>query len=56
MTIIFKFVKNPHENKANNGMENIAILHCYDEGVWSSALDCDCVGVDLLVSTSMFTL
>lgn len=56
MTIIFKFDKNPHENKANNGMGNIAILHCCDEGVWSSALDCDCVGVDLLVPMSMFTL
>lgn len=36
--------------------ENIAILHGYDEGVWSSALDCDCVGVDVVVSMSMFTL
>lgn len=37
-------------------MENIAILHCCDDGVWSSALDCVCVGVDPVVSTSVFTL
>ena len=39
-------------------MEIIAILHCCELEVWSSALDCDCVGVggDLLISTSMFIL
>lgn len=35
----------PVKRKKEYSVGNIAILHCWDKWVWSSALDCDCVDV-----------
>lgn len=32
--------------------QTFKILHCGDKRSWSSALDCDCVGVDVLMWTT----